>query len=179
MRTLDDKTILLDQDELAVMRVNPRVLRETVLEHAVQAGKIPAARRDAYRQQYMRDRLGTVRLLASLAPGVKPSDARTLQEVERQQDDELLATARAAFPELRRRQAAGATPPVRPAAPRTRRAGWYRRVNGAPVVKDAGRSRAPLWQNYTPPDRGEPAAHFVDTMESGPAPFPAGLNVRD
>jgi hypothetical protein len=109
----------------------------------------------------------------TLAAGQKLVDA------ERQQADELLASARNAFPELRGRQADRATPPVRPAAPRTRRAGWYRRVNGAPVVKDAGRARMPLWQNYVPPDRGDPGQHFISDLESGPAPFPAGLNVRD
>jgi hypothetical protein len=179
MRTINESTIWLDRAELAVIRVDPSVLRETMLERAVQTGKIPATRRDAYRQQYKRDPLGTVRLLASLSPGPKPSDAKILHEFERRQDHELLASARAAFPELRRRHDGGATLPLRPAAPRTRRAGWYRRTNGAPVVKDAGRSRAPLWQNYVPPERGDPPQHFVTDLESGPAPFPAGLNVRD
>jgi hypothetical protein len=105
MRTLDDKTILLDRAELAAMQTDPNVLRETILERAVATGKILAAQRDHYRERYNRDRAGTVRLLASLAPGVKPSDARSLREFERQQGDELLASARAAFPELRRRQA--------------------------------------------------------------------------
>ena len=183
MRTLDDKTLLLDRAEFAAMQTamqtDPTVLRETILERAVKAGKILAANRDHYRSRYNRDRAGTVQLLASLAPGVKPSDARTLREMERRQDDELLASARNAFPELRGRQAGGDEPPVRPAAPRTRRAGWYRRVNGSPVVKDMGPSRVSAWQNYEPPNRGEPRQHFVDGLESGPAPFPAGLNIRD
>jgi hypothetical protein len=183
MRTLDDKTLLLDRAEFAAMQAamqtDPTVLRETILERAVKAGKILAAQRDHYRSRYQRDRAGTVQLLASLAPGVKPSDARTLREMERQQGDELLASARAAFPELRGRQADAAQPPVRPAAPRTRRAGWYRRVNGAPVVKDVGRSRVSAWQNYVPPDRGDPRPHAMDGLPTGPAPFPAGLNVGD
>lgn len=101
-----------------------------------------------------------------------------LVEAERQKDDELLASARAAFPELRRRANTAQPPPVSPVAS-VHRAGWYRRVNGAPVVKDVGRSRAPVWQNYVPPDRGEPPQHFVSNLESGSAPFPAGLNVGD
>jgi hypothetical protein len=168
MRTLDAKTLLLNPVEFAAMQTDPTVARETILENAVQAGKIPAASRDAYRSRYQRDRAGTVQLLASLAPGVKPSDARTLREMERQQGDELLASARAAFPELRGRQADAAQPPVRPAAPRTRRAGWYRRMNGAPVKKNPA-------SVFSSP--------FVDKksnkLSSGPAPFPAGLNVGD
>lgn len=106
----------------------------------------------------------------TLAAGQKLVDA------ERQQDAELLAAARGCFPELRRR-ADASQPPVGPVAS-VHRAGWYRRTNGQPVVKDAGRSRAPLWENYVPPDRGDPPQHFVDGLESGPAPFPAGLEVN-
>ena len=114
----------------------------------------------------------------------------------RQQDADLLAAARNAFPELRRRAGASQPPRVEPVASANvagegessggashssaaHRAGWYRRVNGSPVVKDAGPTRVSAWQNYEPPNRGEPPQHFVDTLESGPAPFPAGLNVRD
>ena len=86
-----------------------------------------------------------------------------LVDFERQQDDELLASARAAFPELTRR-ANTAQPPVSPVAS-VHRAGWYRRTNGQPVVKDAGRSHTPFW----PTDRSD--------LPTGPAPFPAGLEV--
>jgi hypothetical protein len=177
MRTLNDQTLLMNAAEMAVMQTDPTVLRETILERAVATGKIPAAHRDHYRERYDRDRAGTVALLASLAPGVRPSDARRLQQMERRHGDELLASARSAFPELRRR-ASAPPPPVQPVAS-THRAGWYRRTNGSPIVKDAGRSLAPWWQNYAPPKRGEPGQHFVDGLESGPAPFPAGLNVGD
>jgi hypothetical protein len=47
------------------MQTDPTVLRETILERAVAAGKIPAAHRDDYRQRYDRDRAGKVRLLAA------------------------------------------------------------------------------------------------------------------
>jgi hypothetical protein len=166
MRTLNDKTILLNRAEMAVMQTDPTVLRETILERAVARGKILAAHRNHYRQRYNRDRVGTVALLASLSPGITPAQSKTLHDFERQHDDEMLASARAAFPELRR-QAGGAPPPVRPVAS-THRAGWYRRTNGSPVVKDAGRSLAPWWQNYDPPER-----------PTGPTPFPAGLNVSE
>lgn len=123
MRTLNDKTLLLNPAEFAAMQTDPAVARETILENAVQAGKITAASRDHYRSRYQRDRAGTVQLLASLAPGVKPSDARTLREMERRQDDELLASARNAFPELRRR-ASAARPPVLPVASAHRAVRW-------------------------------------------------------
>src|SRR5688572_11510083 len=138
MRTLNDKTLLLDRAEMAVMQTNPTVLRETILERAVVSGKILAAHRDHYRERYNRDRTGTVALLASLEPGVTPTEAETLHDFERQHDDEMPASARSVFPELRRR-ASGGRPPVRPVAS-THRAGWYRRTNGSPVVKDAGRA---------------------------------------
>lgn len=134
MRTLDAKTLLLDRVEFATMQTDPSVLREAILERAVKAGKILAAHRDHYRERYQRDQPGTVHLLASLAAGVKPSDARTLREMERRQDAELLASARNFFPELRRR-ANAALPPVLPVA----------------------------------------SAH--SDLLSGPAPFPAGLEV--
>jgi hypothetical protein len=110
-----------------------------------------------------------------------------LEDFARQRDNEMLAAARGAFPELRGRGANGVgLPPVRPLPPAhaadegsrstgaaslpaaPTRAGWYRRTNGSPVVKDAGRSRAPFWQGYVPPDR-----------PTSPTPFPAGLNVGD
>jgi len=143
MRTINESTILLDPAEFAAMQTDPAVARETILENAVQAGKILAAHRDHYRERYQRDRAGTVALLASLAPGVKPSDARTLREAEERNGDELLASARAAFPELRRR-ANAALPPV------------------LPVVSA---HRALRW----PADQSD--------LLSGPAPFPAGLEV--
>jgi hypothetical protein len=164
MRTINESTIWLDPAEHAIMCTEASVLRETILERAVQAGKIPAARRDAYRQQYKRDRLGTVRLLASLAPGVKPSDARRLREAEERNGDDLLASARAAFPELRRR-ATRSDPPVVPVAS-THRAGWYSRRNGMPVVKDVAPSRTPWWLTYS------------FDLPTGPAPFPDGLDVK-
>jgi hypothetical protein len=58
---------------------------------------------------------------------------KTLHEFERRQEDDLLAAARAAFPELRRRSNA-ALPPVVPVGS-THRAGWYSRRNGMPVKK--------------------------------------------
>jgi hypothetical protein len=79
---------------------------------------------------------------------------------------------------LRRRAGASLPPLMQPVAS-AHRAGWYRRVNGSPVVKDVGPSRVSAWQNYVPPNRGEPGQHFVDGLESGPAPFPSGLNIRD
>lgn len=164
MRTINESTIWLDPAELAAMRMEPGVLRETILERAVQTGKIPAARRDAYRQQYKRDRLGTVRLLASLAPGVTPAQSRRIVEVAREADKELLASARNAFPELRRR-ATRSHPPVVPVAS-THRAGWYSRRNGMPVVKDVAPSRAPWWLTYS------------FDLPTGPAPFPDGLEVK-
>jgi hypothetical protein len=106
----------------------------------------------------------------TLAAGQKLVDA------EREQQAELLAAARAAFPELRRRASTSLPPPVQPVVS-AHRAGWYRRVNGAPVVKDVGPSRVSAWQNYVPPDHGDPGPHTMDTMQTGPAPFPAGLEV--
>src|SRR5262245_61997204 len=81
--------------------------------------------------------------LASFTPGIK---ARYVPVVD---EDEMLASARAAFPELRRRRAR-VIPPVRPGSsasvageegfpdlppvasspPATQRAGWYSRRNG-------------------------------------------------
>ena|SRR6266511_5144155 len=167
------RTIWPSQTQLEIME--PVAIRETVLERAVAAGLIPDSRRDDYRAMWERDLEGTVAVLASLAPGPKPSDVQTLHDFERQQGDELLASASAAFPELRRRASRG-LPPVRPVAP-THRAGWYRRTNGSPVVKDAGRATAPWWQNYVPPDRG--LAPQREGLEAEAAPFPDGFNIRD
>lgn len=69
-----------------------------------------------------------------------------------------------AFPELRRR-ASAALPPVQPVAS-AHRAGWYSRRNGQPVKKDVAPSRAPWWQGYK------------FDLPTGPAPFPAGLEVK-
>lgn len=70
---------------------------------------------------------------------------KVLVDAERQQADELLASARNAFPELRRRASA-----ARP-----------------PVLSVASAHRAVR----RPPDQSG--------LLSGPAPFPAGLNVGD
>jgi hypothetical protein len=174
MRTLNDKTIWLDQNELAVLRTDANVLRETVIERAVASGRIPATSRDRYRERYQRDQRGTVHLLAGLAPGVTPARTQRLADFERRQDDDLLAAARAAFPELRGRRASGGESPVRPVSPA--HAGWYRRTNGAPVVKDAGTSRAIAWQNYSP-DLPNGLAPQREGLEARPAPFPDGLNI--
>jgi hypothetical protein len=186
MRTLDDGTILLNAAEREVMRMEPDVLREAILERAVASGKIQSRDRDRYRERYSRDQPGTVALIASLAPGVSPAQAEQLSEMAQLVGEDLLAFARAAFPELRRRHVGwsslsqvrsvslarvageGRIATTRPPAPMARRAGWYSRRNGAPVVKDAGSSLAPWWQNYSPPER-----------PTGPTPFPAGLNVGD
>lgn len=125
MQTLNDTAILLDRAEMAVVQTDPTVLRETILERAVASGKILAAHRDHYRERYKRDRTGTVALLASLAPGVTPAQAKTLHEFERRQEDDLLVAARGAFPELaarerramRGRRTTRPLPPVRSVSP--------------------------------------------------------------
>jgi len=102
----------------------------------------------------------------ALAAGQKLADA------ERQEDEELLASARANFPELRRRLRV--LPPVasapvagegelRPPSPPVA-AGWYRRRGGR-TLKDVAPARTPWW----PTDVAEVTV---------PAPFPAGLEVK-
>lgn len=136
----------------------PDAMCETILDRAVQAGKIPTARREHYREMYKRDQPGTVRLLASLAPGINSRQLQQLVASQRDHDEEVLAAARNSFPELQRRSRSAA-----PASPV--KAGWYsRREKGQPVRKGVQPSRSVLWPS------GTPAA-----PES--APFPQGLNV--
>jgi hypothetical protein len=173
------ETIWLEQEQLEVMRMSPDVVRETVLERAVATGKIPPERRDYYREQYQRDQPGTVHLLASLAPGVKPSDAKKLANAERQQDEDVLTAARNVFPELRRRtrslpppvasatvagEGEGSTAAPLPSA--AHRAGWYRRRGSSSrTLKDVAPARTPWWPTGS-----------ADVPI--PAPFPAGLEVK-
>jgi hypothetical protein len=104
------------------------------------------------------------------------------REVEERTEQEMLASARATFPELRRRQArVPDSPPVRPGTaahvvgegvngsapslPTTHRAGWYSRRGGAPVKKDVQREGAPGWGPDAP-------------SWEAPSRFPDGLNVE-
>jgi hypothetical protein len=119
----------------------------------------------------------------TLAAGQKLVDA------EQQRDAELLASARNAFPELRRgtrassppraivaAQAAGEGDLRRSSLPAAaHNAGWYSRRNGSPVVKDAGRSRAPGLQNLFDLPTG--LAPQREGLEAEAAPFPDGLNI--
>jgi hypothetical protein len=73
-------------------------MRETILDRAVQVGKIPTGRRDHYRTLYDRDQPGTVRLIASLAPGVPLEAAAALASITAEPP-----YPRELFPELARR----------------------------------------------------------------------------
>lgn len=176
-----DRNASLVLAELAATSKDPAAVREAILARAVQAGKITAGSLELFRQQYERDRTGTVALLAAFAPGFAHS-AFARAAMAEQAEAELLAGARAAFPELerhgRKSSRGSSAPPSRAHLPTTGvgskdsqavsppaiRAGWYRRENGQPVRKGIQRSRSPLWPT-------------VLADPTGPAPFPAGLEV--
>lgn len=100
--------IYLQPEQLDLLRMSPDVLRETILDRAVQAGKIPAERRDQYRTLYDRDQPGAVRLIASLSPGVPPEVVAALASVA----DEP-PYPRELFPELARRPRAVVSAAIR------------------------------------------------------------------